>query len=202
MDFSIKELPEKRRGREMFKRWAILTFIFIYLSGCVSGFQDDVNVVTRALALTVRTFVSFFQENLGDCNAFLEIYNGISEDPQTCDNGTNGSFQVTKTGVNCIDGPPLTATANFILEQNNCQDDGTEITSTGTMNMTLSFSAAGNIGILATTNLVAQGLNFVFDNFQTRVDLSNNNLSCSDSGDLNVDGDNCSVSGDCRKCNF
>jgi len=186
----------------LLKRWLILILLFTSLSACISGFQDDVDVVTQALALTVRTFISFFQENLGDCEAFLEIYNGITEDPQTCDNGSDGSFQITKTSVTCLGGPPLTAMANFILEQNNCQDDGTEITATGTMNMTLSFTAAGNIGILASADLVAQGLGLVFDNFQTRVDLSNNNLSCSDSGDLTVNGDICSVSGDCRKCNF
>lgn len=160
------------------------------------------NTVTQALALTVRTFIFFFQENLGNCTSFLEIYDAISEEPQTCDNGTDGSFQVTKVSVTCIDGPPLTATANFVLSQDNCQDDGTEITATGDMNMSLSFSAAGNIGTLSSQDFLAQGLTFIFGNFETKVDFSNNNLSCDDSDDLNVDRDDCEVSGDCESCDF
>ncbi|MDX1386100.1 MAG: hypothetical protein R3257_00820 [bacterium] len=184
------------------KRLIIILIILIGGSGCISGFQDDVNKVTQALALTLRTFISFFQENLGDCEAFLSIYDGISEEPETCDNGDEGSFQLTKLSVECIDGPPLTATANFILSQNNCQDDGTEITATGDMNMTLSFSAAGNIGTLSSQDFLAQGLTFVFGNFETKVEFANNNLSCDDSDDLLVDGDDCEVSGDCQDCNF
>ncbi len=166
------------------------------------GRNGQVDDVTRALALTIRTFINFFQDNLGNCTQFLQIYDALTEEVQDCDNPGEGTFQLTKLSVVCENGPPLTATADFTLEQTNCQDNGTKITSTGTMAMTLSFSAAGNIGILATNDLLAQSLTFVFNNFQTQVDLSNNNLSCRDSDDLTVDGGNCSVSSDCRQCNF
>lgn len=168
--------------------------------GC--GRDRQVDQVTRSLALTVRTFIEFFQDNLGNCDLFFQIYDDLTEEVQPCDNPGDGTFQVTKGMIECENGPPLTATVDFTLVQDNCQDDGTKITSTGTILMTLDFSAAGNIGILASTDLVAQDLTFVFDNFQSKVDLSNNNLSCSDSGDLTVDGANCSVSSNCRQCDF
>jgi len=194
----LRKNPEERAILNRLKIGILLALVFCW--GC--GRNTQVDDVTQALALTLRTFINFFQDNLGNCDLFLQIYDELTETVQECDNPGEGTFQLTKISVICENGPPLTATADFILDQTDCQDNGTKITSTGSMTMTLSFSAAGNIGILASTNLVAQDMTFVFDNFQTKVDLSNNNLSCGDSGDLTVDGSNCSVSSNCQKCNF
>lgn len=185
------------------RRVLFLFLVIVFFSQCGFGSrQKEADRVTRALALTVRTFLNFFQDNLSNCDAFFQIYDEISTEPQECDNGSEGSFQLSKGMVTCEDGPPLTAEADFILVQNNCRDNGTDITSTGSMGMIINFSAAGNIGMLSTSDLEAQGLMFVFDGFETKLDFSNNNLSCNDSGDLTVDGSNCSVSSDCRRCNF
>lgn len=180
----------------------IVIFLAVSLSHCGLGSREkNVDRVTQALALTIRTFISFWEEDLNNCGNFIQIYDELTEDVETCDNG-DGTFQVTKISIACADGPPLTGVVNLILSQNNCKDDGTDVTSTGNIRMELNFSSAGNIGILASTDLLSQDILFIFDNFQTRVDLSNNNLSCSDSGDLNADGENCNVSSDCRRCNF
>lgn len=178
-------------------------FILICLasSSCGSSRNSEVDRVTRALALTARTFINFFQDNLQNCEAFLVIYDGITEEVQPCDN-PEGTFQVTKVSVTCADGPPLTAFVELILAQNNCQDNGTDINSTGVMNLTLEFSAGGNFGTLATDNLLAQGFVFVFADFIAKVNLSSSNLSCGDSGDLIVDGDDCTPSSNCRRCVF
>lgn len=179
----------------------LLIFFSTSLARCGIGSREEqVDRTARALALTIRTFISFWEEDLGNCADFIRIYDELTEEVQSCDN--DGTFQVTKISVSCVDGPPLDGVVTLTLNQNNCQDNGTDITSTGDINMELNFSSAGNIGILATTDLLSQGITFIFDNFQTQVDLSNNNLSCSDSGNLNADGRNCNVSSDCRRCNF
>lgn len=183
-------------------RYVLIFLILSSVLACSGGQNKQVDDVTQALALTVRTFINFFQDNLSNCDRFLQIYDGITEDVETCDNGDAGTFQVTKISVTCDNGPPLTAVVELTLNQDNCQDNGTKITSTGLMDMTLNFSAGGNIGILASQDLLAQDLTFVFDNFQAKVDFSNSNLSCSDSGDLTVDGDPCSVASNCRQCVF
>jgi hypothetical protein len=187
------------------KRGVSILFLLLSLLGgfaCGSSRNSDADKVTRALALTLRTFINFFQDNLKNCDAFFEIYDAISEAAQPCDNPEDGTFQLTKFTVACSDGPPLTANALFTLEQINCKDNGTEITSTGLMDMILDFSAAGNFGTLASVNLLAQDMSFVFTDFITKVDLSSNNLSCSDSGDLTVDGQDCSVASNCQRCVF
>jgi hypothetical protein len=188
----------------MMKRFTSILLLFSATAvfSCGSSRNSDADQVTRALALTARTFINFFEDNLGNCEAFFVIYDGITEELESCDNGDEGSFQVTKLSVTCTDGPPLTATAQFTLEQTNCQDNGTGITSTGLMEITLDFSAAGNFGTLASTDLLSQGLTFVFTDFVAKVVLSSSNLSCSDSGDLTVDGDICSVASNCRRCVF
>jgi hypothetical protein len=152
---------------KMIKRCLIFFVIILSIAGlsCGSSQSGDADKVTRALALTVRTFINFFQDNLKNCDSFFEIYDGITEEVQPCDNPGEGTFQVTKLTVTCQNGPPLIANAVFTLEQNNCQDNGTKITSTGTMQMTLDFSAAGNFGTLATEDLFAEGLTFVFTDF-------------------------------------
>jgi hypothetical protein len=171
-------------------------------SACGSNSNSDVNKVTRALALTARTFINFFQDNLKNCDAFLQIYNELTEEVQPCDNPDEGTFQVTKLEVTCTDGPPLIANAVFALQQTNCRDNGTDITSTGLINLVLDFSSSGNFGTLASEDLVAEGITFVFPDFVAKVDLSSNNLSCNDSGDLIADGDSCRVASNCRNCAF
>jgi hypothetical protein len=186
------------------KRGLILLSLILSLTffSCGSSQSGDADKVTRALALTVRTFINFFQDNLNNCDSFLQIYNGITEDVQPCDNPGEGTFQVTKNNVTCENGPPLTATVQLTLEQNNCKDNGTGITSTGVMQLTLDFSSAGNFGTLASQDLFAEGLTFVFDDFVGKVSLASNTLSCADSGNLIVDGSSCRPSSNCRNCVF
>ena len=186
------------------KRSGSILFILILMgiSACGSSRNSEADKVTRALALTARTFINFFQDNLKNCESFLEIYDAITEAVENCDNGDEGTFQVTKVSVTCDSGPPLVGTVQLTLAQNNCEDNGTDINSTGIMQLTLDFSAAGNFGTLVTEDLLAQGLMFVFDDFVAKVELSSSNLSCNDSGDLTVDGDNCNVASNCRKCVF
>lgn len=186
------------------KKVIFIFLILISFSNCGIGNskQDKVNRATQNFALTIRTFINFFQDNLKNCKDFLEIWDAIIEEPQTCDNGTDGVFQVTKDMVNCENGPPINATAFFTITVNNCKDDGTDVTSTGTETLELTFTSAGNIGILITNDMLVDEFNYTFDDFETKVDLSNNNLSCSDSGDMFVDGDKCSVASNCRRCNF
>jgi hypothetical protein len=179
----------------------LVSFLITTLS-CGSSRNAEADRVTRALALTARTFINFFQNNLKNCDSFLQIYNEITEEVQTCDNGDEGTFQVTKQSVTCSSGPPLIATVVFTLTQNNCEDNGTDITSTGVMQITLDFSTAGNFGTLASENLFAQDLTFVFADFVAKIVLSSNNLSCEDSGDLTVDGENCRPASNCRSCSF
>jgi hypothetical protein len=188
---------------KMMKRPLSILFLIISLTSLSCGSsQGDVDKVTRALALTVRTFINFFQDNLKNCDSFLQIFDAITEEVQPCDNPEDGTFQVTKLNVTCQDGPPLTATAQFTLQQTNCQDNGTKITSTGLMQLTLDFSSAGNFGTLASQDLVAEGLTFVFTDFVGEVSLASSNLSCSESGNLIVDGSSCRVASNCRKCIF
>ena len=190
--------------------WAFLLVSAIILQIGACNFSDSkqrsVNDVTEAFALTNRTFIGFFQDNLKSCNAFFEIYDELSEDVVVCDDDT-GTFQVTKESASCDDGPPLVAQADFTVVQDGCKDTGTDITSTGTFQLQANFSPEGNIGIMMATDLIAKDLGFTYTNFWTRVDLSDNNLSCSDAGDMTVSevgapDETCGISSNCRRCNL
>ncbi len=178
--------------------------ILFFLLGTVacgpSGRDAEVNRVTQALALTARTFVSFFQDDLKNCDRFENIYDELSTSPEPCDG--RGFFQLSKLSVSCENSSPLNAQADFVLEQIDCRDNGTGITSSGKMTLSLQFSSQGNIVLMASQELFAQELVFNFQDFQVKINLSSNNLSCSDSGNLTVDGEDCNVASNCRSCRF
>lgn len=191
------------------KKFLLIFLIFFLMPACDSGGskQDEVNKAVRNFALSIRTFVNFFKDDLNNCADWLAIFDAITTEPQPCDNGDEGFFQVSKGTADCVDGTPLNAEANFVIDQVNCKDNGTNVTVTGTMNLQLDFSGEGNIGFLSADGLIVQGFGFSFESFRTRVDFSNSSLSCSDSGEVTVSeagvpDQTCNVSSSCRTCSL
>lgn len=173
----------------------------VFLPGCASSEQDSINRGVRYLALTGRTFIYFFQDNLSSCDKFLEVYNQISEEVEDCNNPGEGTFKLTKLNAQCVPGAPINAIADFQLEQNNCQDSNTDVFAAGPLSLSLEFSAKGNFAILETDSIDLNEAEFVLSNFRIEIEFSNNDLSCIDSEDIMVEGETCDVASDCRSCN-
>ncbi len=183
----------------MKKTFLALIGICLVLGACGSSQNDEVDRGVRYLALTGRTFIFFFQDDLSSCDQFFEVYDQITEETQTCDN--EGNFSVTKLNAQCLGGSPINAVADFQLEQINCRDSNTDVIAEGVMQLSLEFSTKGNLAFIQTNSLLLNENIFSFDDFRVEIEFSNNDLSCADSANLFVNNEICDVSSDCRNCN-
>ncbi|MCB1214621.1 MAG: hypothetical protein KDK66_04005 [Deltaproteobacteria bacterium] len=207
--------------------FSILILIPTLACGIFNNDQNDVNQVTQGLALTGKTFVDFFEDNLDSCQDLVEVFNALEATTKPCDNDGNFVLNKTLESFSCQSDSPLQAQMELVLTQNNCKDQQTNLTSTGRIEIVLEFSSSGNFAILKSDGLLSQGKLFVFE-LPVRVDFATNSLSCSEAGDLQIienpslnegiekaedldlqiDEDpnsilrTCSIRSDCEKCLF
>lgn len=191
----------KQKAMKFFKIFNILLCL-ISLSACelFDGDQSDADLITQALALTGTTYVDFFQDSLANCQDFAELFAALETDLQTCDNGDEGTFRSFKQDFFCEAIAPIEARAEFLLVQENCQDDSTELTSTGEILIQLEFSTDGNFANLSSEELITDRGVAVFQDFRVQVNFATNTLSCSESEDIEINSQICRVRSNCESC--
>jgi len=189
-----------RTLQRIFFRVFLCCLAVLAACGGSGGRQASTDDATHDYALLAQSIVGFFKNNLSSCDNFFTVLNGLSQDPTNCDNpDAGGTFTLTHDSGTCTDAP-LNASVNFTMNQTNCFDKNAAVTSEGVLTFNFSTSSKGNIVLVASPAIVTEGLNIDFTDFEVNFHFTNNTLTCS--GNMNVDGQNCSINSNCGHCGF
>jgi len=186
------------------KKWVLFLLLLGFFGyGCGGSSQDrqaNTDDAVQDFALLAQSLVGFFKNSLNSCESFNSVLVGLSQDPQKCDNGDDGSFTLIHGNVECTNGSPLNLSSDFTMNQTNCEDKDNNVISDGPLDFNFSTSNQGNIVLMSSTGIVVNGFNITTSNFEVKLRFTNNTLNCS--GNLTVDGDECQVNSNCDNCKF